>query len=264
MRRILHFLAVALVGAAVLPAVAEAGLSPGSAGSADGRLATLSRGMPAQIAATAPDGVLDLVVTLDRPASGGTTDRLEAIGSHVWAAKHIPVAALRLPVARLDTLRRVAGVAGVYPNRELDWYKPVQDEAPGPKLPPLPGQTPPGGFGAVLPVPNIGVTGKGITVGIVDSGVDFTHPDLADAMVANVKVSPLGPDGPVPPIEGLPNTDNTSGHGTHVAGDVAGRGTASYGAYMGSSPGASLVCIGTGEGLTVHTRGLLQSYDWVL
>jgi hypothetical protein len=83
-------------------------------------------------------------------------------------------------------------------------------------------------------------------------------------MVANVKVSPLGPEGPVPPIEGLPNTDNSSGHGTHVAGDVAGRGTASDGAYKGSAPGASLVGIGTGEGLTVHTRGVLQSYDWVL
>ncbi len=83
-------------------------------------------------------------------------------------------------------------------------------------------------------------------------------------MVANVKMSPLGSDGPVPPIEGLPNTDTSSGHGTHVAGDVAGRGTASNGAYKGSAPGASLVGIGTGEGLTVHSRGVLQSYDWIL
>ena len=263
MRRILHFLVVAVVGAAVLPLAAEAGPGGRSAG---GRLATLARGMPAQLAATAPDGVLDLVLTLDRPAPDGLTNRLEALGSEVWTAKHIPVAALHLPVARLDALRRVAGVDAVYPNRQLHWYKPVQDDdsAPGPKLPPLPGQAPPGGFGAALPIPNIGVTGKGITVGIVDSGVDFTHPDLAEAMVANVKVSPLGNDGPLPPVEGLPNTDNTSGHGTHVAGDVAGRGTASDGAFKGAAPGASLVGIGTGEGLTVHTRGVLQSYDWVL
>ena len=129
---------------------------------------------------------------------------------------------------------------------------------------PLPGQAPPGGFGAALPVPNLGVTGKGVTVAVIDSGVDFTHPDLAPAMVANVKMSPLGADGPLPPVEGLPNTDTTSGHGTHVAGDVAGRGIASNGAYKGAAPGASLVGIGTGEGLTVHSRGVLQSYDWIL
>ena len=103
-----------------------------------------------------------------------------------------------------------------------------------------------------------------MTVAVVDSGVDFTHPDLAEAMVASVKMSPLGSDAPVPPIEGLPNTDTSSGHGTHVAGDVAGRGHASNGEYKGSAPGASLVGIGTGEGLTVHSRGVLQSYDWIL
>jgi serine protease AprX len=264
-RRILHFLAVALVGAAILPVVAEAGPATGRGIAPDGRLATVAPGVAgqAQALSAAPGGVLDLVVTLDRPASKALAGRLGALGSQVWTAQHMPVAALLLPVARLDALRRLAGVEGVYPNRELR-YSDDPPAAPGPKLPPLPGQAPPGGFGAALPVPNIGVTGKGVTVAVIDSGVDFTHPDLAEAMVANVKVSPLGPDGPVPPIEGLPNTDNTSGHGTHVAGDVAGRGTASNGAYKGSAPGASLVGIGTGEGLTVHPRGVLQSYDWVL
>jgi serine protease AprX len=238
LRRILHFLVVALVGAALLPVVAQAdpiGRSPGES--------------------------LDLLVTLDRPATPALAGRLAALGSAVWTARHIEVAALRLPAARLDALRRLAGVEAVYPNRQLRYYG--GEPAPAPKLPPLPGQAPPGGFGAALPVPNIGVTGKGVTVAIVDSGVDFTHPDLAEAMVANVKVSPLGSDGG-PPIEGLPNTDTSSGHGTHVAGDVAGRGTASGGAYKGSAPGASLVGIGTGEGLTVHSRGVLQSYDWIL
>jgi serine protease AprX len=232
-RRILHFLAVALIGAAVLPLVAEAGPANGGG------------------------GALDVVLSLDQPATPALNGRLDALGSQVWTAEHIPVAALHVPAARLEALRRAPGVRGVYPNRVLRYF----DEPP---KPPLPGQAPPGGFGAALPVPNIGVTGKGVTVGVIDSGVDFTHPDLAEAMVANVKMSPLGSDGPIPPLEGLPNTDNTSGHGTHVAGDVAGRGTASDGAYKGAAPGASLVGIGTGEGLTVHTRGVLQSYDWVL
>ncbi|MCA1845514.1 MAG: S8 family serine peptidase [Actinobacteria bacterium] len=269
MRRILHFLVVAFVGAAVLPLAAQAGPGGGpigrsAGGGADG-LAALAAGVPTD---AAPGDLLDVLVTLDRPATPSLTSRLAALGTTVWTARHIEVAALTLPAARLDALRRLTGVEAVYPNRELHYFDTTErtvqaDPAPKPKLPPLPGQPPAGGFGAALPVPNIGVDGKGITVAIVDSGVDFTHPDLAPAMVANVKVTPLGAGGPAP-IEGLPNTDTSSGHGTHVAGDVAGRGIASNGAYKGSAPGASLVGIGTGEGLTVHSRGVLQSYDWIL
>jgi serine protease AprX len=258
LRRILHFLVVALIGAAVLPAVAQAG--PGGRSPGNG-LADLAAGV--QATAT-PGESLDLTLTLDRPATPALARRLAALGSQTWTARHIPVAALRLPVTRLDALRRLPGVEAIHPDRQLRYFYDRAVTNDGPKLPPLPGQAPPGGFGAALPVPNIGVTGKGVTVAVIDSGVDFTHPDLAPAMVANVKVSPLGSDGQIEPIEGLPNTDTSSGHGTHVAGDVAGRGTASGGTYKGSAPGASLVGIGAGEGLTVHTRGVLQSYDWIL
>src|SRR5207237_10824935 len=84
------------------------------------------------------------------------------------------------------------------------------------------------------------VTGKRITVAILDTGVDFTHPDLAPAMKANVKLAGFGQD-PVPtvPIAGIPNSDTSSGHGTHVAGDVAGRGTASHGEQKGLAYGAA-------------------------
>jgi len=260
LRRILHFLVVALMGAAVLPAVAGAGPSGRSPG---GGLADVAAGVPTAAAATTPGEPLDLLVTLDRPATPAMERRLGALGTQVWTARNFPVAALLLPTANLGALRRVAGVEGVYPDKELRYFDDRRVADPGPKLPPLPGQAPPGGFGAALPVPNIGVTGKGVTVAVVDSGVDFTHPDLAPAMKASLKVTPLGSSGPAP-IEGLPNTDTSSGHGTHVAGDVAGRGTASGGTYKGSAPGASLVGIGTGEGLTVHSRGVLQSYDWIV
>src|SRR5205814_247335 len=64
------------------------------------------------------------------------------------------------------------------------------------------------------------VTGKGVTVAILDTGVDFTHPDLAPAMKANVKLVGFGQD-PLPtvPVADIPNSDTSSGHGTHVAGD---------------------------------------------
>ena len=263
MRRILHFLVVALVGAAVLPAVAQSTPLLDGAGPAAG-LAEMAAGVPAQVA---PDGTLDVVLSLDRPASPGLVGRLAGLGTAAWAAEHIPVAAVHVPLAHLEALRRLAGVQGVFANQTLRYYSdmPVTataaDPPPGPKMPKL---IPTDKFGAALPVPNLGVTGKGVTVAILDSGVDGTHPDLAPAMKANLKMSPLGNDGPVPPFEGLPDTDTSSGHGTHVAGDVAGRGVASNGAYEGSAPGASLVGLGAGEGLSVNTRSVMQAYDWIV
>jgi serine protease AprX len=243
-RRMLSFLVVAFVGASVLPTMAQS--------------APLS----------AAGNPLDVVVSLDQPASPGLVGRLTGLGTGVWAAEHIPVAALRIPVARVEALRHLAGVEGVYPDEVFHYFSDqavtavaTDDPQPGPKLPRVIRNDK---FGAALPVPGLGVDGKGVTVAILDSGVDGTHPDLAPAMKANLKLSPLGSDGPLPPIEGLPNTDTSSGHGTHVAGDVAGRGTASDGTYKGSAPGASLVGLGAGEGLSVNSRAVLQGYDWII
>jgi serine protease AprX len=251
-RRIVGFLLVACVGALVLPAMAR------SEPAARPRLARLAGGLPAR-----PGGTLDLVLTLDQPASARLTARLAALGSWAWAARHFPVAAVRIPAVAIGRLRQADGVVAIYPNRSLTFYGQQAAPAPSP-APAVPGLAPEAGFGAAVPVPGLGVTGKGVTVAIVDTGVDFTHPDLAPALRANVKMNLLGEFGPTPPIEGLPNSDTTSGHGTHVAGDVAGRGVASGGAYQGAAPGASLVGLGVGEGLNASTLAVVQAYDWIL
>ncbi|TCB98382.1 peptidase S8 [Micromonospora zingiberis] len=74
-----------------------------------------------------------------------------------------------------------------------------------------------------------GFTGAGVTVAVIDSGVDLTHPDLADAVTEAVSF--------------LPDNDPVDrfGHGTHVASTIAGRGTASGGRYRGVAPDAELV-----------------------
>jgi len=69
-----------------------------------------------------------------------------------------------------------------------------------------------------------GVRGAGVRVAIVDTGIDAMHPDLAGRVVAHADFSGSG------------DRDDV-GHGTHVAGIVAGAGAV----YRGVAPEATLV-----------------------
>ncbi len=198
------------------------------------------------VAKTAGGGTLDLILSLDGPADRSLARSLDVLGLWSKTFEHIPVAAVRLPVAHLDRLRALDGVLAVYTNRELEYL--LADSA---KL-----------MNTGRAWDEFGVTGKGVTIAILDSGIDFTHPDLAPAMKANVKIPGFGGLTPTLPIEGVPNTDTTSGHGTHVAGDAASRGTSSDGKFKGIAYGADLVGIGVGEGINLFT--VLQGYEWLL
>src|SRR2546426_3369137 len=103
-----------------------------------------------------------------------------------------------------------------------------------------------------------GVTGRGIGVAILDSGI-APHPDLAGRIVAAVDFTNGQTN------EALVAPADPGGHGTHVAGLIAGDGTASGGAYAGVAPGANLIDVrvisGTGS-TTVST--LIAGMQWVL
>jgi serine protease AprX len=107
------------------------------------------------------------------------------------------------------------------------------------------------------------VDGTGVGVAVVDTGVDGLHPDLRDRMGANVKVVPsLGLLGgtAIP----FPESDTLSlgGHGTHVAGIVAGDGTASDGRFHGAATGATIHGVSGGTLISMHSA--LEGLYWVL
>ncbi len=106
------------------------------------------------------------------------------------------------------------------------------------------------------------LTGAGVSVAVIDSGVDPTHPFLTEAdgtsaVVSNQKTvcDPFEAFCQVVEVPTTVDTDTLSlgGHGTHVAGIVAGRPTelADGSTLHGAAPGAKLVSLSTGAGLVI-------------
>jgi hypothetical protein len=92
-------------------------------------------------------------------------------------------------------------------------------------------------------------TGKRVLVAVIDSGIDTSHPELADAVAASYDaVAPAGP----------PNL-----HGTGMAGAIVARSQ-----MTGSAPGARLLAIrafgGDEEKSEATTVSLLKSIDWAV
>lgn len=106
--------------------------------------------------------------------------------------------------------------------------------------------------------------GTGVSVAVIDSGIDPTHPffrndDGSSAVVANLKSLCLDESTDstdcVVKVPNAVDTDTVSGggHGTHVSGIVAGRDTTlTDGTQLpGAAPGSSLVSISTGAVLFI-------------
>ena len=233
---------------------------------------------PAAVASAPADGQRGVAALAAVPAA--VTDRLFAVatfaGSGARSARAAgPLGALGLDVVPLHNLpfalvsgtkgqlqaavhRRLA--ADVYPDQALSYLS--------------------AGSTAAIGADRLraeGVTGKGVGVAIVDTGVDATHPDLADHVTHNLKmIGPehldiLGgkhlPDEPpgtlVIPVDSLPynNSDTTSGHGTHVAGIVAADAHTSPD-QVGVAPDASIIAYGAGDAIQIFT--VLAAYDDIL
>ncbi|MFC5181326.1 S8 family serine peptidase [Actinomadura harenae] len=96
-----------------------------------------------------------------------------------------------------------------------------------------------------------GFTGKNVTVGILDTGIDATHPDLAGSVVAERDFTGSG------------NVRDGNGHGTHVASIITGDGVADT-KYRGVAPDARLV---VGKVLDENASGsfsnLIAGMDWI-
>jgi serine protease AprX len=101
-----------------------------------------------------------------------------------------------------------------------------------------------------------GVTGKGITIAIIDTGV-YPHPDLTKPVNRIAAFRDF--------IGKRKKPYDNNGHGTHVAGDAAGNGRSSGGKYTGPAPRSRLVIAKAFDRTgSADTSNVIAALDWIL
>ncbi|WP_161408862.1 S8 family serine peptidase [Paenibacillus silvestris] len=132
--------------------------------------------------------------------------------------------AVTLPGSRISNLAKLPGVKAIYPNLTYT-SKPIQtsdEEKVDPRI-------------DMVPLQQLGVesawaegyTGKGLKIGVIDTGIDYLHPDLKDAFKGGYDSYYNDDD----PYEDLPESGGTM-HGTHVSGTIAGRAANAKGSFL--------------------------------
>ena len=171
---------------------------------------------------------------------------LRAVGvSKLHAFQRVNAVAVVGPSSLLRRAAALPGVTAVVRDNGLDLHLDKSKKALN--VPKVRGSKKSGG---------LGLTGKGVTVAVIDSGLDTSHPDFEgrvkgtfnfeggwafdayqDGSVSNEVAEGAGPYAAVDEV----------GHGTHVASTIAGSGAAakmeglSGADYSGVAPGAQLV-----------------------
>ena len=242
--------AAAALAFALTLAAASAGLAPARAA------LNLPTGLSQLVAAYEPGKVTTAIATFDANPTAAQATALRTLGLSVQRLDHLPLALVYGPVAAMQSAVTTGAAADVYPDEPIELLDTSSSDAMG-----------------AAAARAAGLTGAGVTVAVVDSGCDASHPDLADHVVHNVKVYSgeyvnLPPDSSstiVVANETGPyqNTDIGSGHGTHVAGIIAADSTTDpAGGRLGVAPDASLVCYSVGE--VLFTTAVVTAYDHML
>ena len=107
------------------------------------------------------------------------------------------------------------------------------------------------------------ITGAGVGVAVIDTGINNARPDFRDATGANRVAAKVLFNA------GLERTTDGHGHGTHVAGVIAGnswwRTDAARGKYIGIAPEAKLINVRVADenGMS-YISDVVDAIDWVV
>jgi serine protease AprX len=148
---------------------------------------------------------------------------MQGRGGHLHTRLHmIKGASFTIPVSALPILEADPEIASVTIDHPMNAADETTDQAIG-----------------ATSAWNSGFNGAGVTVAVIDSGVNDNHPDLQGPNGSRVLYHQ--------DFTGTPTTNSSSaqydlyGHGTHVAGIIGGNGALSGGQYQGVAPGVTFV-----------------------
>jgi subtilisin family serine protease len=209
-----------------------------------------------------PLALLPVIVEMRQPVppfiGGANVGRaLEAL--NLLGVFGIPVAALSLidaaagfaNAAAINAISLVPTVAFIHHDRTVG---PASTAAPPPIAPGPPSSVYPRVVRADKVWPD-GISGNGVTVAVLDSGV-AADPDLmgsTNRILASVNFADPR------------QSDDPGGHGTHIAGLIAGNGARSDGEFSGIAPQANIVDVRVlGTNGSGRVSSVVRGIEWVL
>ncbi len=184
--------------------------------------------------------------------------------------------AATVPAERVSELAAVPGISGITLDGTMhvqtDPASPEPDTT-GPGVPPTAPATPasaddlPSVYREVLGADALegrGANGQGVTVALLDTGVS-PLPDLAGRSVRITTGAINGVAADCVNLSGEATCDDQFGHGTFLAGLIAGDGTSSDGKYRGTAPGARILSLKiAGPDGSADVSKVLAAIQWVV
>jgi serine protease AprX len=211
---------------------------------------------PGDGARSGSDAPLRVIVQKRSAADLEPERAVRRLGGRVTMALPIVAGfAATVPAAVVGELARLAGVRSVSPDRRVR----VQGAATGSAIRSV--------YPKVVKADAAwrrGVTGRGVTVAVVDTGVAANLPDLAGRLVP-VTDGLTGPPQPCKNLSGELDCVDRYGHGTFIAGLIAGNGSSSGGRWKGVAPEASILSVKTaGADGAADVSNILAAIQWVV
>ena len=205
------------------------------------------------------DSNINAVIVYHSPVTDADIAQLQKLGIIGGTRMRIlPVVYVTATKAQLIAVSQLPRVRSLYGNRTLTFNSDpyfnstgIQRVAPDGDLRQENGGMP--------------VTGRNVTVAVLDTGINSQHVDLAGKVVQNVRLAdtqsvPASFTYPAP-LENLSNTDLVAGHGTFVSGVIAASGASSSGKFAGVAPGARLLGLSAGD---LNLMFVLSGFDYLL
>jgi hypothetical protein len=288
MRRATTFVALLIVGAILIattgPRQVSMATNPVPAGAKVDPLLTTF------LSAKAPGAKTEVVITYNHQPAALELNRLQSAGiMKGFVCQQLPMVIADMNLAQLALVRGQSGVKSIWANRMMKTFTNAARPFIGVNAMSMDQEITKRNTNN----PGIPVTGFGVGIGYVDTGVDTTGRDLPlGTKVRQNVIQPLaqgvvsagelgigqgadisdliaGPDGraqfvQVPYLENQQMSDVESGHGTFGSGVAAGLGVNSGGFYGGVARGAHLVVVNSGTDSGLPLVAIIGAYDYLL